>query len=163
MAPASSAQREPSMEEILASIRRIIEDSDAAQKRPDELPARFPANEPAPAAKAEIEAFRAELRPIPEVAVEQRPPAPPISETAFTSARASEPVQVTELPSKAFRLAEVQAQVAREAGAQPKAPEPEKRPVTMADVQRQLAKETSPAEAVLSMTRSPSVSAAPAA
>lgn len=32
MAQASSAQREPSMEEILASIRRIIEDSDTAKK-----------------------------------------------------------------------------------------------------------------------------------
>ena len=31
MATASSAQREPSMEEILASIRRIIEDSDTAR------------------------------------------------------------------------------------------------------------------------------------
>lgn len=32
MAQASSAQREPSMEEILASIRRIIEDSDPVKK-----------------------------------------------------------------------------------------------------------------------------------
>ena len=32
MATASSAQREPSMEEILASIRRIIEDSDTGRK-----------------------------------------------------------------------------------------------------------------------------------
>jgi uncharacterized protein len=32
MAQASSAQREPSMEEILASIRRIIEDSDTVKK-----------------------------------------------------------------------------------------------------------------------------------
>ena len=32
MAQASSAQREPSMEEILASIRRIIEDSDTGKK-----------------------------------------------------------------------------------------------------------------------------------
>ncbi|RUY80183.1 DUF2497 domain-containing protein, partial [Mesorhizobium sp. M7A.F.Ca.CA.003.01.2.1] len=40
MATASSAQREPSMEEILASIRRIIEDSDGGRKQPgdaDEL------------------------------------------------------------------------------------------------------------------------------
>ncbi|TJV47328.1 MAG: DUF2497 domain-containing protein, partial [Mesorhizobium sp.] len=34
MATASSAQREPSMEEILASIRRIIEDSDTGRKQP---------------------------------------------------------------------------------------------------------------------------------
>ncbi|TIP35899.1 MAG: DUF2497 domain-containing protein, partial [Mesorhizobium sp.] len=36
MATASSAQREPSMEEILASIRRIIEDSDTGRKQPAE-------------------------------------------------------------------------------------------------------------------------------
>ncbi|PDQ18762.1 hypothetical protein CN311_23050 [Mesorhizobium sanjuanii] len=34
MATASSVQREPSMEEILASIRRIIEDSDTGRKQP---------------------------------------------------------------------------------------------------------------------------------
>ena len=32
MAQLGGAQREPSMEEILASIRRIIEDSDAGRK-----------------------------------------------------------------------------------------------------------------------------------
>ncbi len=36
MATASSAQREPSMEEILASIRRIIEDSDSDRDIVDE-------------------------------------------------------------------------------------------------------------------------------
>jgi cell pole-organizing protein PopZ len=118
-----------------------------------------------PAAKAEIDAFRAELRPIPEVAAERRPPAAPISEAAFTSARDSEPAQVTELPSKAFRLAEVQAQVAREAAAQPKAPEPEKPPITLAEVQQQLAKETSapPATAAVSIALAPGIPAAPSA
>lgn len=33
--PATSAQREPSMEEILASIRRIIEDNEPARPEPD--------------------------------------------------------------------------------------------------------------------------------
>ncbi|TIT45823.1 MAG: DUF2497 domain-containing protein, partial [Mesorhizobium sp.] len=36
MATASSVQREPSMEEILASIRRIIEDNDTGRKQPEE-------------------------------------------------------------------------------------------------------------------------------
>jgi len=163
MAPASSAQREPSMEEILASIRRIIEDSDSAQKRPDEPPARFPANEPMPAAKAEIEAFRAELRPIPEVAAERRPPAVASSETTFTAARANEPPQVTDLAPKPFRLAEVQAQVAREAAAQSKAPEPERRPVILTQVHQQLAKETvvPPPATAMSTARAPSIPAAP--
>jgi uncharacterized protein len=143
MAPASSAQREPSMEEILASIRRIIEDSDAAQKRPDDPPARFPANEPQPAAKAEVEAFRAELRPIPEVVPERRPAPAPM------------PPQVTELPSNAFRFAEVQAQVAREVAAQSKVPEPERRPVSLADVQRQIAKETAAFVAPVTVVAAP--------
>jgi cell pole-organizing protein PopZ len=145
MAPASSAQREPSMEEILASIRRIIEDSDTAQRRPSEPAARFPANEPPPAAKAEVEAFRAELRPTPEVVPERRAVIPPIPE----------PAQMTEFQPKTFRLAEVQTQVARETAAQPKAPEPEKRPVSLADVQKQLARETAAVGAPATVAAAP--------
>lgn len=64
MATASSAQREPSMEEILASIRRIIEDSDTGRKQPGEYdePRQDLGSPPAP----EVEAFRAELRVAPE-------------------------------------------------------------------------------------------------
>lgn len=78
MAQAGGAQREPSMEEILASIRRIIEDSDGA-RRPDELPSHTqPANDAAgpeavaadivaalesqPGSVIEVESFRADLR-----------------------------------------------------------------------------------------------------
>lgn len=62
MAQASSAQREPSMEEILASIRRIIEDSDQGRKPGDGLQ-RFDApSERAEGAVIEVDAFRAELR-----------------------------------------------------------------------------------------------------
>lgn len=63
MATASSAQREPSMEEILASIRRIIEDSDTGRK-----PLASDAGdvrqdlEPVPVAPvADVDAFRSEL------------------------------------------------------------------------------------------------------
>lgn len=73
MAQTGSAQREPSMEEILASIRRIIEDSDTARRpldenEPPELappppapPASAPASTPASTGEAgrEVEAFRA--------------------------------------------------------------------------------------------------------
>jgi cell pole-organizing protein PopZ len=68
MAMASSAQREPSMEEILASIRRIIEDSDGGRKQPvddaesvsgEETAAEM---EYAQAGSAEVEVFRTELR-----------------------------------------------------------------------------------------------------
>lgn len=76
IAQANSAQREPSMEEILASIRRIIEDSDTARQQADdaavvssEQPAdkeAFAADErPASAQRGsviEVETFRADLR-----------------------------------------------------------------------------------------------------
>ncbi|AEH88404.1 PopZ family protein [Mesorhizobium opportunistum] len=68
MATASSAQREPSMEEILASIRRIIEDSDNGRK-PGEADELRQDLEPASGAAAtnDVDAFRAELQAAPEV------------------------------------------------------------------------------------------------
>jgi cell pole-organizing protein PopZ len=59
MAQPSSVAREPSMEEILASIRRIIEDSEPVTRAADPE-FEMPANGVAPAAD-EAEAFRAEL------------------------------------------------------------------------------------------------------
>jgi cell pole-organizing protein PopZ len=136
MAQATSAQREPSMEEILASIRRIIEDSDVAQK-PGPAAARYPANEPAAAVRSEIDAFRSELRPAPEVRPEPRTaPAEPVASIA----RNVEPAPPAGLAPKTFRLAEVQAQVAREA-ASARSAETERTPVTLAEVQQQLARE----------------------
>lgn len=77
MAQFGSAQREPSMEEILASIRRIIEDSDTVRRADDTVQAVRPDNDPvssatgtapAPTAGNEtsviaVDAFRAGLRP----------------------------------------------------------------------------------------------------
>ncbi|HEV2504372.1 MAG TPA: PopZ family protein [Mesorhizobium sp.] len=84
---ASSAQREPSMEEILASIRRIIEDSDTGRKTSIEaidtrqdiepITAR---SEPVENSVPDVDAFRSELR--------------------------------DELPGKPISLADVQAQLA---------------------------------------------------
>jgi cell pole-organizing protein PopZ len=64
MAQASSVQREPSMEEILASIRRIIEDSDTARKGADDLAVGGSDAELGAVDNAviEVDAFRAELR-----------------------------------------------------------------------------------------------------
>jgi cell pole-organizing protein PopZ len=83
MAQAGSAQREPSMEEILASIRRIIEDSDTGRKPDDEAAraeldaAKSAASVYEPArgdgAVIEVDAFRAELR-APNAAPEPRKP-----------------------------------------------------------------------------------------
>ncbi|MDZ5696999.1 DUF2497 domain-containing protein [Chelativorans sp. M5D2P16] len=58
MAQASSAQREPSMEEILASIRRIIEDNETGRQEE-----RGQAASDAPASTAaDVDSFHAELR-----------------------------------------------------------------------------------------------------
>ena len=83
MAQTGSAQREPSMEEILASIRRIIEDSDTARRpldenEPPELappPPAPPASAPVSASEAgrEVEAFRAAFDDEPEMARDNAP------------------------------------------------------------------------------------------
>ncbi|MEP9388184.1 DUF2497 domain-containing protein [Mesorhizobium sp. KR9-304] len=108
MAQASSAQREPSMEEILASIRRIIEDNDAGRRQADEPEqtrteqsrTAAPAAESAERTVIEVDAFRNELR-TPIDAME-RAPAP--REVAH---------------KKPVTLAEVQAQITAEAAAMP--------------------------------------------
>ena len=107
MIPASSAQREPSMEEILASIRRIIEDNDSVRKPEDGEGFRLDADVGTPeSAIVEVDAFRAELRTPSVDAVEPRqsrtdalPSRSPVAETAV---------------SKPVTLAEVQAQMAAE-------------------------------------------------
>jgi cell pole-organizing protein PopZ len=100
MAQASSAQREPSMEEILASIRRIIEDNDAGRKQGGEPEARAaaPSSVPAQAERTviEVDAFRNELR-------------TPLAEA---------PAQ-RDAPQKKPTLAEIQAQISAEAAAMP--------------------------------------------
>ena len=131
----ASAQREPSMEEILASIRRIIEDSDNI-RRPADLPRADP--EPAAPARAEVETFQAELGH--GGGAERRPALAPV-EPPVAAVREPAPAQPNGAAPKAFRLAEVQAQVVRDAAAQPKAPDAGAKPVTLADVQRELARE----------------------
>lgn len=115
MATASSAQREPSMEEILASIRRIIEDSDNGRKQPGEAEELRQDLEPSPgeAPAADVDAFRAELHAAPELrkpvalAEVQAPSPEPARMEAQTRA---DPVPVK--PS--MTLAEVSARIAAE-------------------------------------------------
>ncbi|QND60976.1 PopZ family protein [Mesorhizobium huakuii] len=115
MATASSAQREPSMEEILASIRRIIEDSDNGRKQPGEAEELRQDLEPSPseAPAADVDAFRAELHAAPEVrkpvalAEVQAPSPEPARMEAQTRA---DPVPV----KPAMTLAEVSARIAAE-------------------------------------------------
>lgn len=64
MAQASSAQREPSMEEILASIRRIIEDNDTGRRPAVDFEQMRPEPEDDRSDRniIEVEAFRAEFQ-----------------------------------------------------------------------------------------------------
>ncbi|MGE0499964.1 MAG: DUF2497 domain-containing protein [Rhizobiaceae bacterium] len=101
MAQATSAQREPSMEEILASIRRIIEDGDGG-KRPSDEVADTETDAEMPVKRAEptivdVDAFRAELGSEDAVA------AVPIVETATPPP----------LPTRPVSLADIQAEVRR--------------------------------------------------
>lgn len=155
MATASSVQREPSMEEILASIRRIIEDSDPGRKQPEQFAEPMPGLEPVPVEEpdTQVDAFRAELRVVPEekkpftladvqakIAAEQ-----PVVETAEaeTDSHAS--------PRPALTLAEVGAQVVADArgaeapGAEPSAA-PEAADVIVADWRREIAAAGQPAK-----------------
>ncbi|AMS42248.1 PopZ family protein [Aminobacter aminovorans] len=75
MAQASSAQREPSMEEILASIRRIIEDNDTG-RRPAvdfEQMRSEPEDDRSDRNIIEVEAFRAEFQAAKAAPVEVKP------------------------------------------------------------------------------------------
>lgn len=125
MAQPSSAQREPSMEEILASIRRIIEDSDGNRKPETGAPQ----GEAEPAARAEVETFRAELTEPPREASRPVPSGPEPSLSAVREQR-----RAAEFAPRPFRLAEVQAQAAREASGPRQAGE--QKPATPSEVQQ---------------------------
>lgn len=85
MVQSGSAQREPSMEEILASIRRIIEDSDTARPPEDDAPAGMAVA--GDAEQGEVEAFRAELD-----APSPAKPAPSMADIQATISGATTPV-----------------------------------------------------------------------
>lgn len=108
MVPANSAQREPSMEEILASIRRIIEDNDSG-KKPDDAETLKPAAAsfaPAAGTVIEVDAFRSELRASPVEPMEALHRLSPEQDIAPEPRPAQD--------QKPVSLAEVQAQIAAE-------------------------------------------------
>lgn len=134
MATASSAQREPSMEEILASIRRIIEDSDTGRKQPgdaDELRQDLvPAGGPA----SDVEAFRSELH----SAAESKKPAT----LAEVQAQLAEPVVARLEP----RSEPAPVKPATPANPAPTAVAPPTHaPMTLAEVSARIASEPAPA------------------
>lgn len=95
MAQASSAQREPSMEEILASIRRIIEDNDTGRRPAVDFEQMRPEPEDDRGDRniIEVEAFRAELQAKPAQAAAR--PVEPVQLPAAPEAKAPEPSAVT--------------------------------------------------------------------
>ena len=116
MAQSAAAQREPSMEEILASIRRIIEDSDTA--RSDEAVTAIPVAANAPVSR-DIEAYREDLSDEQE-SVEAQPaasfaePASSASVSSFPAARdvtsREEPATATEEPAVEPQPATIEAE-----------------------------------------------------
>lgn len=147
MAQAGSAQREPSMEEILASIRKIIEETEHPRDEPAAAPA-AKAEVPAPAAKPEAVA--------PEPLVRGEAPEPvAVTVRPEPRAAAEDKMETTDVPRepdiKAFR--DAIADIETRADAPKVAPEvtPEAKPahraedlsvgLTLAEVQRRLARE----------------------
>jgi cell pole-organizing protein PopZ len=105
MAQASSVQREPSMEEILASIRRIIEDSDTVRKGALEGDLAGDAEDrPVESAVIEVDAFRSELH---------------AGRSAAADLSEREPEPSGAEPSRPVTLADVQARIAVEAPIEP--------------------------------------------
>ncbi|PHP68394.1 hypothetical protein CSC94_04790 [Zhengella mangrovi] len=149
MAQAGSAQREPSMEEILASIRKIIEETEHPRDEPAAAPAaKAEAPAPAPAAKPEAAA------PEPLVRVEAPEPAA-VTARPEPQAAAEDRMETTDVPRepdiKAFR--DAIADIETRADVPTAAPDakPEAKPahraedlsvgLTLAEVQRRLARE----------------------
>jgi len=114
MATASSAQREPSMEEILASIRRIIEDSDTGRQSDDASGITQDVEPVAKQAAADVDAFRAELRTEPVVA---RPEVTALDQPVVTPVEKAGAAVPKEEQRSHVTLAQVGAQLATEKAA----------------------------------------------
>lgn len=109
MAQANSLQREPSMEEILASIRRIIEDSDTVRKNEDEgMAAVAPVQAGTP---NDIRAFREEFGTSPALQAAAKPAslAEIQAEVARERQESSGSEKLREQPSVVARQAEPEA------------------------------------------------------
>lgn len=90
----SSAQRDPSMEEILASIRKIIEEGEEIRHKSAEPRDEF---EPAQIGPAANDATRRPLSPAPELS-RDIPAVEPVEPDAFVSARAGAVIEHLDAP-----------------------------------------------------------------
>lgn len=98
------------MEEILASIRRIIEDNDGGKRPTIDFEQARPEPEEARGERnvIEVEAFRAELqaaRPAPEVKAEVAPPAKPAVQDSRVGWPSAEPVKPAATETSAPKIA----------------------------------------------------------
>lgn len=91
MASPSSPQHEPTMEEILASIRKIISE-DSTEPQPA-APAAAPAPAPAVHAEADVLELTQEIEEVPQPAPQPAPVPPPQPVQAAAPAPAPEPVR----------------------------------------------------------------------
>jgi cell pole-organizing protein PopZ len=133
MATASSAQREPSMEEILASIRRIIEDSDTGRKQPGDADELRQDLVPAAGPASDVEAFRSELH----SAAESKKPVT----LAEVQAQLAEPVAARLEP----RSEPASVKPATPANPAATTVAPTHAPMTLAEVSARIASESAPA------------------
>jgi len=136
MATASSAQREPSMEEILASIRRIIEDSDTGRKQPGDADELRQDLAPAAGPVSDVEAFRSELHSAPDT---KRPVT-----LAEVQAQLAEPV-VTRLETRSEPAPMKPGTPAPANPATATVAAPTHAPMTLAEVSARIASESAPA------------------
>ncbi|MBX3578081.1 MAG: DUF2497 domain-containing protein [Rhizobiaceae bacterium] len=139
MPQATSAQREPSMEEILASIRRIIEDSDSG-KRDDGAQARGAQRPQAGRTGTEVDAFRAELRAAPEP--EQR------NDHSEARREASEPTRPVPVAAEPAAPARLVAETARPEPAPVARVDtvPDRKPISLAEIQAEMRRVPAPAK-----------------
>jgi len=181
----SAKAQEPSMEEILASIRRIIADDDASKAtKPPEVPAAKPAPAPPPPAAAAprpvtppappprpappppkpaatndqdaIDAMLAELEPAKPAPPKPAPKAPPPADVLdLTEAMAAPPPAATPPPGPAPTFRTIDGN--SDVVFTDRAPEPEPPPPRVADEPRRVVTQATPASALLSTTTSAAV------
>lgn len=144
MATASSVQREPSMEEILASIRRIIEDSDTGRKQPGEADdllqdlASVPVPVPASKAPSEANGARPEAGEVPPEVAEAPPAVDAFRAELRPGLDAGRPATRAEVRTTDPVIARMEPPVRSD-------PAPAKAPLTLAQVSSRAAAEPAPA------------------
>lgn len=156
MAQTSSAQREPSMEEILASIRRIIEDSDSARQPHEEAgEPQFSMPVEAGEVQQEVEAFRAGL--------DERDVSPPDASGGPAMTGTVEPEHLREAPEQPQEeIEQLRVGILPFVNGAPASEESGDEPVRDASGTEAAAEQSTPAPAWIPDTPAPAAAFAPA-